>query len=102
MPVQLLTEEAVFPSDDILQIALGSLYPAYQSLCGSLADAQIAMEWRYYNDGKSWLCKCTNKKKTVFWLSVWEGYFQAGFFFTEKTRDGVPERLQHFEKPVGN
>jgi len=29
------------------------------------------------------------KKKTVFWLSVWEGFFKAGFFFTEKHLDGI-------------
>jgi len=101
MPVQLLAEEAIYPSDEVLAIVLGEVYPAYQALCESLSAAQIGMEWRYYNDGKAWLCKCTHKKKTVFWLSVWEGYFQTGFFFTEKTREGVPEHLQSFEKPVG-
>ena len=101
MSIQLLTDEAIFPSEEILAIALDEIYPVYQSFCESLAAAQIDMEWRYYKDGKAWLCKCTCKKKTVLWLSVWEGYFQAGFFFTEKTRDGVPEHLQNFEPPVG-
>ena len=33
---------------------------------------------------ETWLCKVSYKKKTVFWLSVWKGYFQTGFFFTQK------------------
>ena len=101
MPIPLLTEEAIYPSEDILQAALGDIYPAFRQLSNWLAESQIAMEWRYYNDGKAWLCKCVHKKKTVLWLSAWEGYVQAGFFFTGKTCEGIPERLKRFEKNVG-
>jgi hypothetical protein len=31
----------------------------------------------------------TFRKKTVFWLSVWERKFKTGFYFTEKTRSGI-------------
>ena len=47
------------------------------------------MEWRYYNDGKAWLCKVVNKKKTVFWLSIWEHYFKTSFYFTEKHLESI-------------
>jgi hypothetical protein len=30
-----------------------------------------------------------HKKKTVFWLSVWEGFFKTAFFFTEKHLEGI-------------
>ncbi|MEA4809287.1 DUF3788 family protein, partial [Macellibacteroides fermentans] len=33
---------------------------------------------------KAWLCKVQHKKKTILWLSVWEGFFKVSFFFTEK------------------
>lgn len=39
---------------------------------------QLSPEWRYYNDGKSWLCKMLSKKKNLFWLSIWEGCFRGG------------------------
>jgi hypothetical protein len=48
------------------------------------------MDWRYYNDGKAWLSKGeykwttprgANKVKPIFWLSIWEGFFRAAFFF---------------------
>jgi len=95
----LLTEEAVYPSEDILRAALGDIYPAYQSFCELLVSAQVSMEWRYYRDSKAWLCKCQHKKKTVLWLSVWEGYFQAGFFFTEAAYEGVKD-LPFDEQPI--
>jgi hypothetical protein len=44
----------------------------------------ISEEWRYYNDGKSWLMKVTRKKKTVFWLSIIEGGFRTTFYVTDK------------------
>jgi len=72
----------------------------FQAFRELLDEAAIVLEWRYYKDG-DWLGKCQHKKKTVLWLSVWEGYLQAGFFFTEATSQDVPERLRHFEKNVG-
>ena len=47
-------------------------------------------EWRYYQDGKAWLCKITFRKKTVVWLSAWSDCFKLGFYFTEKSGGGIP------------
>jgi len=99
MAEQLLKDPTFDPTEDILSAALGDIYPVYQAFCGVLAAAQVSMEWRYYNDGKAWLCKCQHKKKTVFWLSIWEGYFQTGFFFTEATYEGVRD-LPFDEQPI--
>jgi len=51
----------------------------------------LVPEWRYYNDGKAWLCKAVFKKKTIFWLSVWDGFFKAGFYFVERHCPGIYE-----------
>ena len=99
MPQQLLLDEAVYPSDEIIQAVLGYIYPAYQAFCGLLANEQVTMEWRYYKDSKSWLCKCQHKKKTVLWLSVWEGFFKTAFFFTEAAYEGVKD-LPLDEQPI--
>jgi len=105
MAEQLLREEAIYPSEELLSIALGGVYPAYQSFCELFAAEQIAMEWRYYNDGRSWLCKCQHKKKTVFWLSIWEGFFKTAFFFPERLREDLlalpTEQPLAFERNVG-
>ena len=31
------------------------------------------------------------KKKTVFWLSVWGGFFKVGFYFVERHCQGIHE-----------
>lgn len=91
METQLLREQEIFPSDEVLKNVLGNIYPVYESLLNTITGSEYGLtcEWNYYNDGKSWLYKVIYKKKTVFWLSVWDGHFQIGFFFTEKHLEGI-------------
>lgn len=89
----LLRDKEIEPTDEVLENALGrELFTIYQELIQIFAD-EFGLEhhWRYYKDGKSWLCKVVFKKKTVLWLSVWEKYIKTGFYFTEKTSNGVLE-----------
>ena len=87
----LLDDPKIYPDDKVLRKALGKSFSAYSNLMEKLAgpDYSFLHEWRYYNDGKSWLCKVTYKKKTVFWLSAWEGHFRASFYFTERSGSGI-------------
>ena len=87
--VQLLRDPDVFPSDDVVAQALKNSFKVYQIFTQKLPEYEIQIEWQYYNDGKMWLGKCTHKKKTVFWLSIWEGFFKVTIYFNEKTREGV-------------
>lgn len=79
------------PTSDLIGAALGNkVYAVYEELMSSILPAlELIPEWRYYNDGKAWLCKVVNKKKTVFWLSIWDGYFKTSFFYTEKNCGGI-------------
>ncbi len=91
MEVQLLREQEIFPSEEVLKSVLGQVYDVWAELEMKVIQGEfsLTLNWNYYKDGKSWLCKVSNEKKTVFWLSVWEGYFQIGFYFTEKHLDGI-------------
>ena len=42
------------------------------------------LSWRYYRDGKAWLCKVARRGRTICWISVWHGAFTATFYFGEK------------------
>ena len=85
----LLNDANTYPTDTILASILGDSGEAYQAFVSTLPEYQIELEWRFYNDGKSWLGKACSKKKTVFWLSIWQGFFKVSFYFTEKTRPGI-------------
>ena len=91
MEVQLLNDAAVYPSESVLASALGDCNETYQVLISKLPEYLIELEWRYYNDGKAWLGKAVGKKKTVFWLSIWQNFFRVSFHFTEKTRAGIQD-----------
>lgn len=91
--MQQLRDENTRPDPQTIARALGSSWPAYEKLAAEISRPpfNITFEWRWYNDGKAWLCKATAKGKTVFWLSAWDGYFKTGFYFTEKTGAGLAD-----------
>ncbi len=86
---KLLNDKEVFPTCEVLKETLGECYAAFEELTEVLTAKGIAMDWKYYNDGKAWLCKVSYKKKTVFWLSVWDDYFQTSFYFLERHLEGI-------------
>ncbi len=93
METRLLREKEVYPNKEVLEKALGESYLVFNELIKIISNEKYALtpDWRYYKDGQSWLCKVSNKKKTVCWISVWDKFFKVGFYFTEKTRLGINE-----------
>ena len=89
----LLREKEIEPTDEVLENALGKeLFTIYQEIIKIFNDEfSLDPQWRFYKDGKAWLCKVVYKKKTILWLSVWEKYIKTGFYFTDKTGIGVLE-----------
>lgn len=82
----LLNDSEIFPDENVLAWVLGKSFPFYKQMMDKIAQKEFAFksEWRYYNDGKSWLCKITSGTKTIIWLSVWDGFFKCSFYFHEK------------------
>ncbi|MDF1575792.1 MAG: DUF3788 family protein [Bacteroidales bacterium] len=93
MGAQLLKDPEVFPSEEVLEKVLGKTYPVFEAFMNAAESEEFKLnpEWRYYNDGKAWLCKIVFKKKTVVWLSVWSNSFKVAFYFTEKSGEGITE-----------
>ena len=87
----MLADPNIFPENDILENILGKQYKYYQKFVEKLNENKLTIEWNYYKDGKSWLCKIINKKKTVCWLSVKDTGINLSFYFTEKNINGVKE-----------
>lgn len=89
----ILNNPDLYPDKDVLKEVLTEnvliIYDKLLKVITSDNESKFSAEWRYYNDGKSWLCKVVNKKRTIFWLSVWEGYFKVSFYFTEKHKEGI-------------
>jgi hypothetical protein len=87
----LLNDKNIPVTDEVLKQTLGGAYQAYSEMMKSITsdDYGLVPGWRYYNDGKAWLCKVVFKKKTIFWLSVWDGWFKTSFYLVERHLGGV-------------
>ncbi|MDX9882729.1 MAG: DUF3788 family protein [Prolixibacteraceae bacterium] len=91
MEKPLLRDQSVYPSDEVLKSVLGLSCPVYIELTETVMGPAYGLvpQWNYYTDGKAWLCKVQYKKKTIFWLSVWDKFFKISFYFTEKAGPGL-------------
>lgn len=95
---QMLRDPDIQPSSDAIAQALGESNNAYMKFINELAGHDIHLDWRYYNDGKAWLAKGLFKwvgirggqnETTVFWLSIWHGFFKVTIYVPEKARADV-------------
>ncbi len=79
-----LTDKSVYPDEDVLKGVLGRSYSAYRALLELFDRNGMHSEWRYYMDGKAWLCKVQKKKRTIVWMSAWKGFMQATMYIPAK------------------
>ena len=82
-----LADEHVYPDSEVLQRVLGDGYPAYCALLEIFRQQDMTHDWRYYRDGKAWLCKVEKKKRTIVWMSAWNGFMKATIYFPAKYLD---------------
>ena len=92
---QLLRDSNIEPTSEIIAEGLSTANSAYLQFIENLKKHDIQVDWRYYNDGMAWLGKGlykwttvrgTEKEMTVFWLSIWDGFFRVSLFIPEKAR----------------
>ncbi|MBN1648265.1 MAG: DUF3788 family protein [Spirochaetales bacterium] len=84
-----LMDPSVYPDEGVLKTVLGESFAAYLLLLGMFAAHAMVPEWRYYNDGKYWLCKVQLKNRTIVWMAAMDGFVSATMYFAEKFRDRV-------------
>ena len=92
---QLLRDPNIEPTSKVIAEGLGAASKAYTKFIEGLQSHDVQVDWRYYNDGKAWLGKALykwtgarggQKEMTVFWLSIWDGFFKVSLFVPEKAR----------------
>ncbi|GAB3422361.1 DUF3788 family protein [Niabella aquatica] len=88
--IQLLKDPEQKPDEVLLKRILNKdIFEIIQNVGKTFILMDIDFQWRYYNDGKAWLGKAIYKSKTVVWISVWDDFIKASFYFSAKTRQGV-------------
>lgn len=91
MEKPILKDKDQFPTEEIIFSFIGKSKTIWDSLFEFIITEHpdVEKEWRYYNDGKSWLMKVTRKKKTIFWLSVFQKDFKITFYFGDKAEPAI-------------
>ena len=86
-----LSNKDQYPTDDIIFSHIGKKQSLWKSVFDYVHSKypDISHEWRYYNDGKSWLLKAVRKSKTIFWLRVVPGTFRIAFYLNDKADELV-------------
>ena len=84
-----LRDENIYPDEKVLRKVLGKSYEVYATLLEMFSKNEMTHEWRYYKDGKAWLCKVQKKKKTIVWMSVWPGYLKAAIYIPKRLLEHV-------------
>jgi hypothetical protein len=87
----LLSDKNIFPTDEIIFSLTGENRIYWQQIMNYMADKYLDSkgEWNFYNDGKRWLFKMVNKKKTIFWAAILSGTFRVTFYFGNKAESVI-------------
>lgn len=80
------SDREVKPTEELIFSIIGDKNKLWQSIMAYISDnyKNMAGNWNYYNDGKQWLFKMTQKKKTIFWMAVMMDTFRVTFYFGDK------------------
>ena len=89
----ILTDKNQYPTEKIIFLHIGKTKIFWKSIFNYIHEnhPDFSEQWRYYNDGKSWLLKITKKSKTIFWLSIIQDSFRITFYFGDKAEPAIME-----------
>ena len=97
----LLTNKDIIPDDEYIFSIIGDRKSLWQSIMNHMHQNFLNStgQWNYYNDGKRWLFKMVQKKKTIFWIGILEDTFRISFWFSDKAEplindSDLPEKIK--------
>ena len=90
-----LRDHIITPDTGLLECILGESYAAYEALQDALPGMEMEQEWQWYTPHKAWFAhgkhfwttpRGTEKEKNLYWLHVFDGWFDVAVWFKEKNR----------------
>jgi len=95
-----LSDKNVVPTDDFVFSVIGERKEYWQAIISHASEnyKDVSGSWNYYNDGKQWVYKFVEKKKTLFWAVLLRDTFRVTFYFGDKAEPiiaacGVPSEI---------
>jgi hypothetical protein len=89
--MSLLREHGVYPSKEVLENALGEVYAVFEELetCLVRDESAFTLDWIYSDGVKTWSCKVCHNTNSVFWISVYVGFFKTFFIFSAEQSKNI-------------
>jgi hypothetical protein len=89
--VHILSDKEIIPTDDYIFSNLGNKKELWKSITTYATEnyKDTSGTWNYYNDGKQWLFKMVQKKKTIFWAGILQDTFRITFYFGDKAESVI-------------
>lgn len=83
---RVLSDKSVIPDDEYIFSLIGNNKVHWKRIMDHVAGnyKDTSGSWNYYNDGKQWLFKMVQKKKTIFWSGIMDNTFRITFYFGNK------------------
>jgi hypothetical protein len=83
---RVLSDKSVIPDDEHIFSLIGNNKVHWKRIMDHVAGnyKDTSGSWNYYNDGKQWLFKMVQKKKTIFWSGIMDNTFRITFYFGNK------------------
>jgi hypothetical protein len=88
-----LNDKLIIPTDDYIFSIIGDKKILWQNIMNFVSEnyKDISGSWNYYNDGKQWLFKLVQKKKTIFWAGILKDTFRISIWFSDKAESMINE-----------
>lgn len=89
--ILILSDKEVIPTEDYILSILGDKKEFWKSIIKIATEEykDTSGTWNYYNDGKQWLFKMVQKKKTLFWGGIHKDTFRITFYFGDKAEPTI-------------
>ena len=89
--ILILSDKEVIPTEDYILSILGDKKEFWKSIIKIATEEykDTSGTWKYYNDGKQWLFKMVQKKKTLFWGGIHKDTFRITFYFGDKAEPTI-------------
>ena len=74
------------PTEEMISEKLSAVYFQLESIRQHLLDTlgETREEWKFYGKKSGWVLKTFRKKRNLFFIGIYEGYFRITFVFGEK------------------
>jgi len=84
-------EKETMPDEEMINEAIGSNYTHLQAIRQFIAEeiGDTNEEWKFYGKKLGWTLKKFYKKRNLFFIGIYMGYFKISFVFGERAAQNV-------------